>query len=158
MAAADRHVAAADRHVAAADRTILLGILCCAIVLPGRKSAFQVGFWPDCYRESTEIGQAGRAADFDAFPAAVWPKSGMEGRFTARKHYCVTSSTWFLSRTGVVDFWGSGRPGPPRPPKHERSPVGPKNHVLATIGAELTENYKYLVAVKPKNKNDTGAK
>ncbi len=30
--------------------------LCYAIVLPGRKSAFQAGFWPDCYRESTEIG------------------------------------------------------------------------------------------------------
>ena len=25
-----------------------------AIMLPGRKSAFLAGFWPDCYRESTE--------------------------------------------------------------------------------------------------------
>ena len=30
--------------------------LCYAIVPPGRKSAFQAGFWPDCYRESTDIG------------------------------------------------------------------------------------------------------
>ncbi len=30
--------------------------LCYAIVLPGRKSAFRAGFWPDCYREATEIG------------------------------------------------------------------------------------------------------
>ncbi len=30
--------------------------LCYAIVLPGRKSAFRAGFWPDCYRERTEIG------------------------------------------------------------------------------------------------------
>ncbi len=30
--------------------------LCYAIVLPGRKSAFRVGFWPDCCRESTESG------------------------------------------------------------------------------------------------------
>ncbi len=27
-----------------------------AIVLPGRSSAFLAGFWPDCYRERTEIG------------------------------------------------------------------------------------------------------
>ncbi len=26
-----------------------------AIVFPGRKSAFRIGFLPDCYRESTEI-------------------------------------------------------------------------------------------------------
>ncbi len=30
--------------------------LCYAIMLPGRKSAFQAGFWPECYRESIEIG------------------------------------------------------------------------------------------------------
>ncbi len=30
--------------------------LCYTIVLPGRKSAFRAGFWPDCYREKTEIG------------------------------------------------------------------------------------------------------
>ncbi len=36
-------------------------MLCYAIVLPGRKSAFRAGFWPDCSRESTEIGPpAGR--------------------------------------------------------------------------------------------------
>ena len=28
--------------------------LCYAIVLPGRKSAFRAGFWPDCYQENTE--------------------------------------------------------------------------------------------------------
>ncbi len=30
--------------------------LCYAIVLPVRKSAFRAGLWPDCYRESAEIG------------------------------------------------------------------------------------------------------
>ena len=30
--------------------------LCYAVVLPGRKLAFRAGFWPDCYRESTDIG------------------------------------------------------------------------------------------------------
>ncbi len=35
--------------------------LCYAMVLPGRKSAFRAGFWPDCYLERTEIGPpAGR--------------------------------------------------------------------------------------------------
>ncbi len=29
--------------------------LCYAIVLPGHKSAFRAGFWPDCCRENTEI-------------------------------------------------------------------------------------------------------
>ncbi len=36
--------------------------------------------------------KAGRRADFDAFPVAVRPKSNPEGRFPARKHYCVTSN------------------------------------------------------------------
>ncbi len=35
---------------------------------------------------------AGRRADFSAFPVAVRPKSGPEGRFPARKHYCVKKS------------------------------------------------------------------
>ena len=29
----------------------------CAIMCPGRKSAFQSGFWPDCYGENTKISQ-----------------------------------------------------------------------------------------------------
>ncbi len=64
---------------------------CYAIMLPGRKSAFRPGFWPDCYRENTEVGppKAGRWAYFGVFPVAVRPKSGPEGRFMARKHYCV---------------------------------------------------------------------
>ncbi len=33
------------------------------------------------------LSAAGSLAD--AFPVAVRPKSGPEGRFTARKHYCV---------------------------------------------------------------------
>ncbi len=33
---------------------------------------------------------AGRRADLGAIPVAVRPKSGPEGRFSARKHYCVT--------------------------------------------------------------------
>ncbi len=57
--------------------------LCYALVLPGRKSAFRAGIWPDCYREITEIGS----------PAGLRPKSGPEGRFPGRKHYCVTSNT-----------------------------------------------------------------
>jgi hypothetical protein len=31
-------------------------ILCYAIMLPGRNSAFRDGFWPDCYRKDTQIG------------------------------------------------------------------------------------------------------
>ena len=38
-------------------------IVCYAIMLPARKSAFRAGFWPDCDWESTEIGPpAGRRA------------------------------------------------------------------------------------------------
>ncbi len=56
-----------------------------AVVLPGRKSALRARFWPDCYRENTEMGApAGRGADFGAFLVAVQPKSGPGGRFTAR--------------------------------------------------------------------------
>ncbi len=37
------------------------GALCCAIVLPGRNSDLQAGFWPDCDQENAEIGPpAGR--------------------------------------------------------------------------------------------------
>ncbi len=36
--------------------------------------------------------KAGRRADFGAFRVAVRPKSGPEGGFTARKHYCITPS------------------------------------------------------------------
>ncbi len=42
------------------------GTLCYAIVLPGRKWAFRAGFWPDCYRESTNIGS----------PAGLRPAGG----------------------------------------------------------------------------------
>jgi hypothetical protein len=55
------------------------------VSLPGRKSAFQAGFWPDCYRENTEIG----------------PPAGR--RFPARKHYCVPSrriAAWPAKRAG----------------------------------------------------------
>ncbi len=65
--------------------------LCYAAMLPGRKSAFRAGFWRDCYRESTDIGPpAGRRAHFGAYPVAVPSKSCPEGRFPARRHYCVT--------------------------------------------------------------------
>ncbi len=38
------------------SRTIIIVTLCDARVPPGLKSAFRAGLWPDCYRESTEIG------------------------------------------------------------------------------------------------------
>ncbi len=55
--------------------------LCYAIVLPGRKVAFRARFWPDCYRESIEIGpptglRPARRANFNSFPVAVRQKSG----------------------------------------------------------------------------------
>ncbi len=31
-----------------------------ALVLPGRKSDSRAGFWPDCYRESTDVGRGRR--------------------------------------------------------------------------------------------------
>ena len=46
--------------------------------------------------------KAGRRADFGSFPVAVRPKSGPEGRFTARKHYCVIWSMRFDSGS----HWG----------------------------------------------------
>jgi hypothetical protein len=39
---------------------------------------------------SVDKRRIGRKADFRIFPVAVRPKSGPEGRFPARKHYCVT--------------------------------------------------------------------
>ncbi len=45
--------------------------LCYAIVLPGRKSAFRAGFWPDCYRESDRNRPSGRPEGrFGYFPGS----------------------------------------------------------------------------------------
>ncbi len=40
--------------------------------------------------------QAGRRAYFGAFPVAVRPKPGPEGRFLARKHYCYIAQSILL--------------------------------------------------------------
>jgi hypothetical protein len=49
-------------------------ILCFAIVLPGRKSAFRARFWPDCHRERTENGPEGRSRWFPrSIPAKIQP-------------------------------------------------------------------------------------
>jgi hypothetical protein len=58
------------------------------IGLPGRILS---GMLPGMHRHrSSDRPSACRRADFGAFPVAVRPKSGPEGRFPARKHYCVT--------------------------------------------------------------------
>ncbi len=68
--------------------------------------------------------------DFGAFPVAVRPKSGPEGRYTARKHYCVTYSNavktvfrFFVGGIGpqIVDF------GPPPGPIQPRGGLGPSS-------------------------------
>ncbi len=55
----------------ALDSCCQLCTLCYAIMLPARKSAFRAGFWPDCYRERTEIGP----------PAGRRPAEGRPGCF-----------------------------------------------------------------------------
>jgi hypothetical protein len=79
----------------------LIHALCCALVLPCRKSAFRAGFWPDCYRESNRNRpcrpKAGRRADFGSFLAAVRPNSGPEGRFSMESGvppYHDMTTTW----------------------------------------------------------------
>ena len=68
--------------------------LCCARVLPGRRSAFWAGFWP--YREHSNRHsgrpKANRRPVLDTFPVAVRRNSGPEGRFPGWKHYCTTQS------------------------------------------------------------------
>ena len=60
------------------------------IGLPGRILA---GLLPGKHRNwPSGRPSAGRRADFGAFPVAVRPKSGPEGRCTARKHYCLIRS------------------------------------------------------------------
>ncbi len=57
------------------------GILCYALVLPGRKSDFRAGFWPYDYRESTEMGRRCRhlpgssPAQNSARKSDFWPGS-----------------------------------------------------------------------------------
>ncbi len=51
--------------------------LCYAKMLPGRKSAFQAGIWPDCYREYTEIGPAdGQRPAGGPISVFSWHQSG----------------------------------------------------------------------------------
>ncbi len=70
--------------------------LCYAIVLPaGPEICFPgqilAGMLPGKNQNRSSGRQkAGRRADFGSFPVAVRPKSRPEGRFPARKHYCVT--------------------------------------------------------------------
>ncbi len=70
---------------------------------------------------------SGRRADFGALPVAVRPKSGPEGRFTARKHYCVLnmehSGGFGTPGTQVFEAKCSSAPKPsPRPPGEARGP------------------------------------
>ena len=59
------------------------------ISLPGRILA---GLLPGKHRNRPSgRPKAGWRADVGAFPVAVRPKSGPEGLFPARKHYCVTT-------------------------------------------------------------------
>ncbi len=73
------------------------------MVLPGRKSGFWAESRPDSNQESLKIGpsagrpSAGRRADFEAFPIRIRPKSGPQGRFPARKGYCLA---WCRCRGG----------------------------------------------------------
>ncbi len=86
------------------------------MVLPGRKSAFRAIFWPDSYRESTEIEPpAGRRADFDVFLVAARPKYRPKGRFTVRKHYsCLTFRLIFYFCVRGLRFRGLGVDSGPR--------------------------------------------
>ena len=63
------------------------------------------------------------------FPVAVRPKSGPEGRFTARKHYCITAGRRLPYKRLPAVF---GRPrvssGPTRWPR--RAPAGPGGSYL----------------------------
>ncbi len=77
------------------------------------------GFWPGAGNRRFRglngpllSPKAGRRADFGAFPAAVRPKSGPEGRFPALKHYCVycaLGTPW--RKTTRSQCWGCELPG-----------------------------------------------
>ncbi len=73
--------------------------LCYAIVLPARKSSLRAGCWPDCYRESTDIGpSAGRKPDFVAFPVALRP-NGPEAVLRNIEYPFASLETWTASRS-----------------------------------------------------------
>ncbi len=71
------------------------GGLCCAIVLPGRKSVFRAGFRPDSNSERFKIGPlAGRRPAGRPILRFFRLESGRsparKAQFPARKQYCVT--------------------------------------------------------------------
>ena len=79
--------------------------LCYAVALPSRKAAFRAGFWPDCYRESTEIGPPpaeGRLPG--SSPVRIRPGGSIYGPETLLHNYLRPGSTiarWNGSRGQV---------------------------------------------------------
>ncbi len=79
-------------------------------MLPGRRSAFRAEFWPDCYRESTEVSPLAGLRPAGGPISVLSRKSGPEGRFPARRHYCVTWSTFLGGPRGAPRACGTGCP------------------------------------------------
>ncbi len=97
------------------------------MVLPGRKSGFRTGFWPDCYRASTDISPP--AGLPPAGPIAVLSRE-QSGQNPARKHDCITLSTY------IAD---GPKPRPNKVPGGRGFPAGPGKSLAGRHPALLSE-------------------
>ena len=64
-------------------------------VLPGRKVAFRAGFWPDCCRESTEIGP----------PAKIRPGRPIYGPEALLRDIGYLKAVWPDLFGGIFEVW-----------------------------------------------------
>ena len=81
---------------------------CYAIALPGRKSAFRVRFWPDCYRESTDIGPPAGLRPAGAFPHTHGGAVRRHTQFAVIQH-SMHSILWVQGVGGPVSRDAKGR-------------------------------------------------
>ncbi len=117
---AHRHGVGA-RRVSCSRRFRSTPTLCYPIVLPGRKWAFRAGFWPDCYRESTEMGPpAGRLRYLPASsPAKIRP-----GRAIYCPEALLTSSSLSEASPGLRAHSAKQPHRPSHQEPAESSPCG----------------------------------
>ena len=83
------------------------------IVLPGRKSAFRAGFWPDCQnRESSEIGRpAGRRPAGDPISVLSRQQSGQNpARKADQRPEALLCNVEYQNELGLLQS-GSAGPG-----------------------------------------------
>jgi hypothetical protein len=94
--------------------------LCYVLVLPGRKSAFRVGFWPACCRESTEIGAFGQPEGPVRCSPGSSPAEIRSGMPIYGPEALLHNIEYVARRCTLPTHHESGTVGAPAPPEARR--------------------------------------